>query len=69
MVQRQRFAFVEDGQVVVGVGAQPDHIRHRQQGAPAGEGFAGAGFELLQRRGDHDAGGQTVVLTEVAGGQ
>ena len=57
MIERQRFAFVEDGQVVVGMGGQPDHIGHRQQGAAAGERFAGAGFEFLQRGGDDDAGG------------
>ena len=28
----------------MGVGAQPDHIRHRQQGAAAGQRRAGAGF-------------------------
>ena len=33
MIQRQGLAVVEDGQVVVGVAGQPDHIRHRQQRA------------------------------------
>ena len=69
VIERECFAVVEDGQVVVGVASQPDHIAHRQQGAAAGERFAGAGFQLFECGGDDDAGGQPVVLAEFTGGQ
>ena len=69
MIERQGFAVVEDGQVVVGVAGEPDHIRHRQQGAAAGERLAGAGFQFLQRGGDDDGLRAAVVLTELTGGQ
>ena len=63
MIERERFALVENRQVVVGMGGQPDHIAHRQQRAAAGEPFAGGGLEFVQGGRDDDAGGQAVVLT------
>jgi hypothetical protein len=69
VIERECSAVVEDSEVVVSVGGQPDHVAHRQQGAAAGECFAGAGFEFLQCGGDDDAGGQPVVLTELTAGQ
>ena len=69
MIERERFALVEDGQVVVGVAGQPDHVGHRQQRAAGGQGFPAAGLQLFECGGDHDAGGQPVVLTEFSGDQ
>ena len=70
MIERQRFAPVEDGQVVVGV-AEPAGS-HRDIGSrvpPPVSALPGAGFQFLQCGGDDDAGRQPVVLTELTGRQ
>ena len=54
MIQRQGLAFVEDRQVMVGVAGHPDHITHGQDGAAAGQPFAGGGFEVGQGCSDDD---------------
>jgi hypothetical protein len=54
VIEPDRFAFVEDAQVVVGMRGHPNHVRHRQQRSTSGKSFTGAGFQLAQRRGDND---------------
>jgi hypothetical protein len=44
VIERQRFAVVENRQVVMGVGGQPDHVAHGQQRVAAGEPATGGGF-------------------------
>ena len=69
VVVRDRFAFVEDAQVVMRVGGQPDHVGHRQQGSPAGDSPTGLGLQFAQGGGDDDGGRQPVVLTYATAGQ
>jgi hypothetical protein len=45
VIQGQRFALVEDGEVMMRVAGQPDHVGHRQQRATSGQAFAGGGLE------------------------
>nr|VTP00683.1 hypothetical protein BIN_B_02544 [Mycobacterium kansasii] len=69
MVEGQGFAVVEECEVVVGVAGQANHIRHGQQGAPAGERLAGGGFEVVECGGHDDGGRQAVVLAQLTAGQ
>ena len=64
----ERFAgvLVVDHQVVMGLGGLLDHLAHRQQGAPTGDGHTGGGLQVLQRGGHDDRGRQPVVLTQLA---
>jgi hypothetical protein len=48
VIQPDRFALVEDRQVMVGVAGQPDDIGHRQQRAAAGEPFTRGGLQLVE---------------------
>jgi hypothetical protein len=44
VIQRQGFAAVEDGKVVVGVAGEADDIADGQDGAAAGQAASGGGF-------------------------
>jgi hypothetical protein len=62
LAQVQRSAgVVEDRQIVVGVGGQADHVAHRDQGAPGGDGVPGPGFEFGQGGGHDDGDRQPAV--------
>jgi hypothetical protein len=48
---------VEHRQVVMGGGGLADHLRHRQQGAAAGDRVPGTGLQLGQCGGHHHGDG------------
>ena len=62
MIQRQRLALVEDGQVVMGMAGHADHVGHRQSGATTGESFTGRGLEVFERGGHDNYRGQSYAL-------
>jgi hypothetical protein len=56
VLKRDRFAFVKDRQVMVGVAGQPDHLAHRQERAAAGECLTGRGLQVFEGGGHDDRG-------------
>jgi hypothetical protein len=57
VIKPDGFAVTENGEVVVGVAGQPDHIGHGQKSAPAREAVSGCGFEVFECSGDDDGRG------------
>ncbi len=69
VIQRQRFALIEDLQIVPDVAGQLDHVEHQQNGTPTTEALAGGGFQFAQCRGDDDGRQYPVLLGQLPGCQ